>query len=173
MPPPSGPSARRGQFLTVAGAAQRAGVTPRTIRRWLQSGRLPAKRQAGHWVIRPTDLDRTLRPPAPSAGRHAANPSRRTSLRALDARMDALQAEVGAQRRATATLQATLENLRVAILVLREDLLRTPGSPLRAAALRRLIRDLEKSTPVTGRDSIRLLNPVRLPPVRLPPVRSP
>ena len=77
------------------------------------------------------------------------------------ARLETLQVGAAAQRRATAALLATLEILRVEILVLREDLLGTTSSPRRSAALQRLLRDLEKSTAITGRDSIRLLNPVR------------
>lgn len=161
MQPPSGSPSRRGQLLTVSTAAQRDGVTPRTIGRWVESGRLPAKRQSGRWVIRTVDLVRACRASAPSADSHSGTRSNPASLRALVARLETLQVGAAAQRRATAALLATLEILRVEILVLREDLLGTTSSPLRSAALQRLLRDLEKSTAITGRDSIRLLNPVR------------
>ena len=47
------------ELLTVAQAAQRAGVSLGTIRNWLRVGRLPAARLAGRRWIRPADLAAT------------------------------------------------------------------------------------------------------------------
>jgi excisionase family DNA binding protein len=46
--------------LTVAQAAQRAGVSTKTIRRWLASGRLPSGRAGLAHVIDSDELDRAM-----------------------------------------------------------------------------------------------------------------
>ena len=44
--------------LTIAQAAQRKNVSPRTVRRWIATGILPAERVGPRLVrIRPQDLD--------------------------------------------------------------------------------------------------------------------
>ena len=45
------------EYLTLQEVAQRLRVNPRTVQRWIHSGKLKAYR-AGHlWRIRPEDLD--------------------------------------------------------------------------------------------------------------------
>lgn len=44
-------------MLTVPEAARRAGRNPETIRRWIRSGRLPARKIGTQHVIEETDLD--------------------------------------------------------------------------------------------------------------------
>ena len=39
-------------------AAQKIGVSHRTIYRWIQSGALPAKRYGREWVIKESDLEK-------------------------------------------------------------------------------------------------------------------
>lgn len=48
--------------LTVSQAAQRAGVSTKTIRRWLASGRLPSGRAGLAHVIDQADLERAMDP---------------------------------------------------------------------------------------------------------------
>jgi excisionase family DNA binding protein len=44
-------------MLTVPEAARRAGRDPETIRRWIRSGRLPARKVGTQHVIEPEDLE--------------------------------------------------------------------------------------------------------------------
>ncbi|MGE0355118.1 MAG: helix-turn-helix domain-containing protein [Gemmatimonadales bacterium] len=44
------------RWLTVADAAREAGVHPRTLRRWIGAGRLPAARRGGRWLIHRDEL---------------------------------------------------------------------------------------------------------------------
>jgi excisionase family DNA binding protein len=44
-------------MLTVEQAANRAGRSPQTVRRWIRDGRLPARTEGGRQVIDPADLD--------------------------------------------------------------------------------------------------------------------
>ena len=62
-------------MLTVPEAARRAARDPETIRRWLRSGRLPARKIGTQHVIEEGDLEMLLR------GRTLARPSwlKRTS----------------------------------------------------------------------------------------------
>jgi excisionase family DNA binding protein len=46
--------------LTVVNAADSTGRHPATIRRWIRSGRLPATKVAGRYVIRAGDLEPLL-----------------------------------------------------------------------------------------------------------------
>lgn len=47
--------------LTVEEVAQRAGnVTPETVRRWIDSKQLRARRAGHRWVVRPEDLEAYL-----------------------------------------------------------------------------------------------------------------
>ncbi|WP_315092767.1 helix-turn-helix domain-containing protein [uncultured Cellulomonas sp.] len=51
-----------GKLLGVDDAAARLGADPRTVRRWADTGRLPAEHTAGgHRRFRPTDIDAALR----------------------------------------------------------------------------------------------------------------
>jgi excisionase family DNA binding protein len=54
----SGSGARRTLFylLTVAEAADRLGRSPETVRRWIRSGRLPARRVGARHAIDDRDL---------------------------------------------------------------------------------------------------------------------
>lgn len=47
-------------MLTVPEAARRAGRDPETIRRWIRSGRLRARKVGTQHVIEETDLESTL-----------------------------------------------------------------------------------------------------------------
>lgn len=47
-------------MLTVPEAAQRAGRNPETIRRWIRSGRLRARKVGTQHVIEEADLESTL-----------------------------------------------------------------------------------------------------------------
>jgi excisionase family DNA binding protein len=47
-------------MLTVPEAAKIAGKNPETIRRWIRSGRLPARAFGGQHAIDPDDLDAVL-----------------------------------------------------------------------------------------------------------------
>jgi len=46
--------------ITVPEAAKRAARDPETIRRWIRSGRLPARKIGTQHVIEPADLDALL-----------------------------------------------------------------------------------------------------------------
>jgi excisionase family DNA binding protein len=47
-------------MITVPEAAKRAGRDPETIRRWIRSGRLPARKIGTQHVIEESDLDPLL-----------------------------------------------------------------------------------------------------------------
>lgn len=47
-------------MITVPEAAKRAAKDPETIRRWIRSGRLPARKIGTQHVIEENDLDRLL-----------------------------------------------------------------------------------------------------------------
>lgn len=47
-------------MITVPEAAKRAGKDPETIRRWIRSGRLSARKIGTQHVIEPEDLDAIL-----------------------------------------------------------------------------------------------------------------
>ena len=47
-------------MLTVPEAARRAGRNPETVRRWIRSGRLPARKIGTQHVIEERDLDALL-----------------------------------------------------------------------------------------------------------------
>jgi excisionase family DNA binding protein len=47
-------------MITVPEAARRAGKDPETIRRWIRSGRLPARKIGTQHVIEEADLDGLL-----------------------------------------------------------------------------------------------------------------
>jgi excisionase family DNA binding protein len=47
-------------MLTVPEAARRVGRNPETIRRWIRSGRLPARKVGTQHVIEEADLDAAL-----------------------------------------------------------------------------------------------------------------
>lgn len=56
--------------LTVAQAAHRAGRDPETIRRWIRTGKLPARKTGGRYVMDGRDLAALVEPrslPAPDA----------------------------------------------------------------------------------------------------------
>jgi excisionase family DNA binding protein len=44
----------------VAEAADRLGVSKETVRRWCQTGKLPAKRVGFWWRIRPEDVEQLI-----------------------------------------------------------------------------------------------------------------
>ena len=47
------------ELITTEKAAEMLGVTQRTVRRWCNSGELPAQRTSGSWwVIRREDVER-------------------------------------------------------------------------------------------------------------------
>lgn len=48
-------------MITVPEAARRAAKNPETIRRWIRSGRLPARKVGTQHVIEEADLDGLLR----------------------------------------------------------------------------------------------------------------
>jgi excisionase family DNA binding protein len=48
-------------MITVPEAAKRAAKDPETIRRWIRSGRLPARKIGTQHVIEESDLDRLLK----------------------------------------------------------------------------------------------------------------
>jgi excisionase family DNA binding protein len=48
-------------MLTVPEAARRAAKNPETIRRWVRSGQLPARKIGTQHVIQETDLDALLK----------------------------------------------------------------------------------------------------------------
>ncbi len=56
-----------GGYLTVREAADEAGRSPETIRRWVWSGRLPAAREGNRLVVARGDLERVVGP-RPVAG---------------------------------------------------------------------------------------------------------
>jgi excisionase family DNA binding protein len=43
-------------MMTVMEAARRAGLSPGTIRRWIRTGRLPARKIGTHYLIDESDL---------------------------------------------------------------------------------------------------------------------
>lgn len=60
-------------MLTVPEAARRVGRDPETIRRWIRSGKLPARKVGTQHVIEELDLDAAITPrrslPVPEAWR--------------------------------------------------------------------------------------------------------
>ncbi len=55
-------------YETITQAAQRLGVHPRTVRRRIASGVLPAVRLGGHLIrLRPDEVDAVLFRPIPAA----------------------------------------------------------------------------------------------------------
>lgn len=52
-------------MLTVPEAARRTGRDPETIRRWIRSGKLRARKVGTQHVIEDADLDELLRPSFP------------------------------------------------------------------------------------------------------------
>jgi excisionase family DNA binding protein len=54
---PAGVRRTMPSVLTVAEAASRVGRSPETVRRWIRSGRLPARGEGRRRVIDPADLD--------------------------------------------------------------------------------------------------------------------
>jgi excisionase family DNA binding protein len=61
---------QRRQFISLADAATNYGVSSRTLRRWIASGRLPAYRLGPRLVkIDPVDLDRLAARIPAAAGR--------------------------------------------------------------------------------------------------------
>ena len=44
------------QWITTLDAAQELGIDARTIRKWIATGRLQARRHGGRWLIRRNDL---------------------------------------------------------------------------------------------------------------------
>ena len=52
-------------MITVPEAAGRAGRTPETVRRWIRSGRLRARKIGTQHVIEEQDLERLLEQPWP------------------------------------------------------------------------------------------------------------
>ncbi len=79
--------------LSIRQAAVSAGVTEKTIRRWIQSGRLRAVKLGGQYQIAPADLATAQedRPPPPSTPPPGADLSARpdTEQSARDPRLDA------------------------------------------------------------------------------------
>ena len=54
---------KRGRMLSTAEVAARYGVNPATVRRWITSGRLKAKRLGKRsWAIDPGEFDTFTRP---------------------------------------------------------------------------------------------------------------
>jgi excisionase family DNA binding protein len=49
-------------MITVPEAARRAGKDPETIRRWIRTGRLPARKIGTQHVVEEADLDALLDP---------------------------------------------------------------------------------------------------------------
>lgn len=90
-------------FTTTEGAAQRLGVTPRTVRRWAGQGRLPgAVHHAKAWYIPEDELDRRLRRP-PAGPEHDLY---RAAAALLDLR---------GSGRVPRSLERQIENLRTAL----------------------------------------------------------
>jgi excisionase family DNA binding protein len=55
------------EAMSSAQAARRAGVTPKTVRAWIEAGALPALRRGRRLVIRRADLEAYLHGEAPKA----------------------------------------------------------------------------------------------------------
>lgn len=49
-------------LLSVADVADHVGKHPKTVHRWIKSGRLRASRAGGQWLVHPDDLERFLDP---------------------------------------------------------------------------------------------------------------
>jgi excisionase family DNA binding protein len=77
-------------MLTVPDAAKRAGRDPETIRRWIRSGRLPARKVGTQHVIEDADLDALLAEgavlPLPAAWRTTRSGARMPNVPAAVAR---------------------------------------------------------------------------------------
>jgi len=51
------------EYLTIDEVAAKFRVTPRSVRRWISEGQLPAERIAGRWIrIKAEDADRMATP---------------------------------------------------------------------------------------------------------------
>lgn len=57
---PARRSSRRERFVSTDAAAEALAVHPKTVRRWIQSGELPAVKLHRQWRIRLRDLDELL-----------------------------------------------------------------------------------------------------------------
>jgi len=74
-----------GQWLTVAGAARLLGKSERTIRRWIDAGRLNTERSGPRLLVRvPDEL----------AGQGQATPPDRVTIAVLEARVQALEEHI-------------------------------------------------------------------------------
>jgi excisionase family DNA binding protein len=51
--------------ITVPDAASLAGCAPETVRRWIRSGRLPARRDGPRLLVERTDVEALVRSPPP------------------------------------------------------------------------------------------------------------
>ena len=54
-------------WLGINPAAEHLGISPWTLRRWMNEGRVPAYKLGTHWRVRVTDLDALLTPPGGAA----------------------------------------------------------------------------------------------------------
>lgn len=87
MPRPTRPEPT-GELVDVREAAARAGRHPETIRRWVWSGRLPARREGGRLLVSLTDLEALSAPAAAVGAGLGAWAARARTVRARVAHAD-------------------------------------------------------------------------------------
>lgn len=72
--------------LNLVGAARRANITASAIRYWILTGKLPAKKVNGRWVIKTADVDRVNKETLSNANHSKRGPrGRYVRNEALDA----------------------------------------------------------------------------------------
>lgn len=98
--------------LSVAQAASSAGVSTKTVRRWLTSGRLEAVRGPdGAWLIEPEALEHARLTPGPSTDSPALHPGRGQDMSIVQELLDRLERQAGE----IATLRGQVDQLQRAL----------------------------------------------------------